>query len=119
MELKVDSLAQNRDLLVKTIDQGYFETADGSKVPTQGNLDLLGIAIEAGISERSYKQYNSSVWKKGDTDIYGGFHNNGHMLLALITDGKYYYDAISNTINVFLIISNIIISNFPDPNGKL
>lgn len=68
---------------MKTIDQGYFDDATNSRsIKTAGNLDLLGIAIEAGISDRTYQHYDNAVWG----DIYQPYHNNGHAIIAHIQD---------------------------------
>ncbi|CAG8714167.1 7023_t:CDS:2, partial [Racocetra fulgida] len=67
--IKVSELAKLRDLIKKTIEQGYFD--DTNKTPV--TAELLGRAIESGLQ--------SSMT---GFDQYGPFHNNGHMLLAFI-----------------------------------
>ncbi|RHZ77131.1 hypothetical protein Glove_185g51 [Diversispora epigaea] len=81
----VQNLADARDRLIKTIDQGYFDDLSNSKsIKTEGNIDLLGIAIEAGITESTYKNYDAAVWGTN----YVPFHNIGHVQTAFIQEGK-------------------------------
>ncbi|RHZ77152.1 hypothetical protein Glove_185g60 [Diversispora epigaea] len=84
----VQDLANARDRLVRTVEQGYFDDLSNSKsIKTEGSiesLDLLGIAIEAGITDSTYKKYDAAVWGTN----YVAFHNMGHILIAFIQDGK-------------------------------
>ncbi|RHZ77134.1 hypothetical protein Glove_185g55 [Diversispora epigaea] len=84
----VQNLADSRDRLVKTIDQGYFDDLSNSKsIKTEGSiesLDLLGIAIEAGITETTYKNYDAALWVTN----YVAFYNIGHIMLSLIKEGQ-------------------------------
>ncbi|RHZ77111.1 hypothetical protein Glove_185g48 [Diversispora epigaea] len=84
----VQNLADARDRLIKTIDQGYFDDVSNSKsIKTEGSiesLDLLGIAIEAGITETTYKNYDAALWGTN----YVAFHNNGHIMISLIKEGQ-------------------------------
>ncbi|CAG8459805.1 11409_t:CDS:2 [Diversispora eburnea] len=83
----VQNLADARDRLVKTIDQGYFDDLTNSKsIKTEGSidsLDLLAVAIEAGITDQTYKNYDAAVWGTN----YVAFHNIGHIMIAFIKEG--------------------------------
>ncbi|CAG8713702.1 5173_t:CDS:2, partial [Acaulospora morrowiae] len=92
---KVTDLANNRDLLVRTIEQGYFEDVSGSKsIKTADNLDLLAVAIEMGITQRTYQNYSADVWGSK----YPSFHNDGHILISQIgiTDSSQPWGVMSN-----------------------
>ncbi|RHZ77122.1 hypothetical protein Glove_185g25 [Diversispora epigaea] len=84
----VQNLSDARDRLINTIDQGYFDDLSNSKsLKTEGSiesLDLLGIAIEAGITETTYKNYDAALWGTN----YVAFHNIGHIMLSLVNEGK-------------------------------
>ncbi|CAG8505910.1 15590_t:CDS:2 [Dentiscutata erythropus] len=66
--IKVAELAQARDNIRKAIEQGHFD--DANKTPI--SIELLGHAIESGLSQPGFEKYSIP------------FHNNGHMLLSLI-----------------------------------
>ncbi|CAG8558490.1 7681_t:CDS:2 [Acaulospora colombiana] len=77
----VDELAANRDLLEKVIKQGYFDDLKDTKsIKTADNPDLLGIAIEMGITSETYKDYDAELWGSK----YPAFHNFGHVLLSQV-----------------------------------
>ncbi|CAG8550757.1 18027_t:CDS:2 [Acaulospora morrowiae] len=68
--VKVSELETDRDLIIKTIKQGYFDDPNKTKLTPH----LIGLAIEAGLARQ-----------KG-FEKYGAFHNNGHILLGFIAD---------------------------------
>ncbi|CAG8544289.1 7317_t:CDS:2 [Acaulospora colombiana] len=68
--VKVSELKAGRDLLVKTIEQGYFDDPNKTKLTPH----LIGLAIESGLArEKGFEKY-------------GPFHDNGHILLGFVTD---------------------------------
>ena len=71
------AMESQRERLQSAIGRGYFEDGDGNKVEL--TMDKLGCAVESSIGSPNSK-------------LYGNVHNDGHVVIAKMTDPDGRYD---------------------------